>query len=151
MGKRKFALPQEDEWEYACRGGKGNKQAFYFGDQLNGKQANCDGRAPYGDDQGRHILDARAQWAATKTSAPHPWGLCDMHGNVEQWCQNKFHYKKGGPEWDKNDLNALRVVRGGCWASSGYLCRSANRDCHVPGIRDDFCDRWYGLRIAVVP
>src|SRR5262249_54475796 len=48
MGAGQFALPHEDQWEYACRGGKGNKQPFYFGDQLNGKQANCDGNAPYG-------------------------------------------------------------------------------------------------------
>ncbi len=29
-GKVRFALPHEDEWEYACRGGLGNGQAFYF-------------------------------------------------------------------------------------------------------------------------
>ena len=48
MGKGKFVLPHEDEWEYACRGGKGNQQPFYFGDRLNGDKANCDGNFPYG-------------------------------------------------------------------------------------------------------
>ena len=36
------AKPHEDQWEYACRGGKGNKQAFYFGDEPERRlQANC--------------------------------------------------------------------------------------------------------------
>ncbi len=41
-------LPHEDQWEYACRGGKGNKQPFYWGDALNGDKANCDGELSYG-------------------------------------------------------------------------------------------------------
>jgi len=48
MGRGKFVLPHEDEWEYACRGGKGNRQPFYFGDRLNGYLSNCDGNNPYG-------------------------------------------------------------------------------------------------------
>ena len=36
----KFVLPHEDEWEYACRGGKGNKQALHLSNALNGTQAN---------------------------------------------------------------------------------------------------------------
>src|SRR5262249_53542661 len=51
MDRGKFVLPHEDEWEYACRGGKGNKQAFYFGDRLNGDLANCNGNFPYGTDR----------------------------------------------------------------------------------------------------
>ena len=44
----RFVLPHEDQWEYACRGGRGNKQAFFWGDELNGTQANCTGDYPYG-------------------------------------------------------------------------------------------------------
>ncbi len=43
-----FRLPHEDEWEYACRGGRSNEQPFYWGDKLNGTEANCIGIAPYG-------------------------------------------------------------------------------------------------------
>ena len=48
MGHGRFTLPHENEWEYACRGGKGNKRPFYFGDALNGMMANCRGDHPYG-------------------------------------------------------------------------------------------------------
>ena len=40
LARRKFALPYEDEWEYACRGGQGNEKAFYVGNDLDEKQAN---------------------------------------------------------------------------------------------------------------
>ena len=56
-------LPHENEWEYACRGGKGNATAFHFGDWLNGKQANCDvrrhlefGEEEPGSDKHRRVL-----------------------------------------------------------------------------------------------
>jgi formylglycine-generating enzyme required for sulfatase activity len=84
MGKGRFALPHEDEWEYACRGSKGNKQPFYFGNELNGTQANCRGDVPYGTTIKGRNLGFPTPVGSYERIAPHLWGLSDMHGNVWQ-------------------------------------------------------------------
>jgi formylglycine-generating enzyme required for sulfatase activity len=136
MGKSKFALPHEDEWEYACRGGKGNKQPFYFGDELNGTQANCNGNFPYGTATKGAYLKRTTEVGSYEKIAPHPWGLCDMSGNVWQWCENKHE-----------NHNNRRVVRGGSFFNDARSCRPANRVSIVPGNRN--LD--YGLRVVVLP
>ncbi len=110
----KVQLPHEDQWEYACRGGKGNKQAFYWGDTLNGDKANCDGTVPYGTHKKGVYLARTTEVGSYEKIAPHPWGLCDMSGNVWEWCEN-FR--------DENFLN--RVIRGGSWNFNSWHCRSS--------------------------
>ncbi|MBP3957225.1 SUMF1/EgtB/PvdO family nonheme iron enzyme [Gemmata sp. G18] len=130
--KGAFALPHEDGWEYACRGGLGNGRPFYFGAGLNGTQANVDGSAPFGTaTKGRNVGRpvAVGSYAA---QAPHPWGLCDMHGNVWEWCENRY---EGMP---------ARVVRGGSWFNQAHDARSANRGWYGP----DAQRRDVGVRIC---
>jgi len=69
-GKAKFVLPHEDRWEYACRGGKGNKQAYYWGNELTKEVANVG------------FVRRTTVVGSYEKAAPHPWGLCDMIGNV---------------------------------------------------------------------
>lgn len=120
----RFALPHEDQWEYACRGGKGNKQAFYFGNELNGSQANCNGNSPYGSDKQGDYKRRTTEVGGYAKDWPHPWGLCDMHGNVWQWCDNKYEKSK------------YCVLRGGSWDNYPWDCRSATRARDVPDNRD---------------
>ena len=84
---RGVRLPLEDEWEYACRGGAGNRRAYYWGDTLNGDKANCDGNFPYGTTTKKpeRYLKRTTEVGEYAKVAPHPWGLCDMLGNVQQW------------------------------------------------------------------
>jgi len=131
-----FKLPHEDEWEYACRGGKGNKQAFYFGTVLNGDKANCDGKFPYGTDKQGKLLDRPAKVGSYQEKAPHPWGLCDMHGNVWEWCDNDFPVG-----------SMYRAFRGGGYYDTSWDCRSASRYWHLKSDRH----RNQGLRLALVP
>ncbi len=125
MGKGKFALPHEDEWEYACRGGNGNKQALYFGNILNGRQANCAGHSPFGTTTKGPYLERTSVVGSYENVAPHPWKLCDMHGNVWQWCANPY---------DSEQKN--QSVRGGCWFCISKFCRSAFRLGYGLGIRN---------------
>jgi formylglycine-generating enzyme required for sulfatase activity len=133
-----FALPLEDEWEYACRGGKGNKQAFYFGNELNGMQANCDGNFPYGTDKKGDFKGHTSKVGSYEKNWPHPWGLCDMHGNVWQWCDNECD--------ESND----RVLRGGSWFTFASSCRSAFRGKDNPrhcGVGNGCIS--YGFRVCL--
>jgi formylglycine-generating enzyme required for sulfatase activity len=128
----KFVLPREDQWEYACRGGKGNMRAFCFGNELNGTQANCNGELPYRTSKGDYKRRTTEVGSYAK-DWPHPWGLCDMHGNVYQWCDNKY------------DLSSDRVLRGGCWCFSAKSCRSASRVRFAP----DYHEYDFGFRVCL--
>mgnify|MGYP000983959271 CR=1 FL=1 len=131
----KVKLPHEDEWEYACRGGKGNKQSFYWGNELNGDKANCDGNRPYGTETKGVYLGKPTEVGSYEKVAHHPWGLCDMHGNVSEWCDN---FDSIG--------STLRVLRGGHSCSSASRCDVMNRDINAPSTRSgDF-----GLRVCLV-
>jgi formylglycine-generating enzyme len=132
-----FTLPHEDEWEYACRGGLGNRRAFYFGPALDGRAANCNGSVPFGANEKGPFVGHPTPVGAYEKAAPHPWGLCDMTGNVYQWCENLYD-----PVRDPTN----RALRGGCWGQSALNCRSASRARGMPdgrGVSD------LGFRVCV--
>ena len=110
-----LALPHEDAWEYACRGGLGNRQPFYFGPAVNGTQANINGIFPFGTDVKGLNLACTSEVGSYAAKYPHPWGLCDVHGNVMEWCENLY---------EKTDQ---RVLRGGSWYNYGHGSRAAYR------------------------
>jgi formylglycine-generating enzyme len=119
----KFVLPHEDQWEYACRGGKGNNQPFYWGNELNGTQANCNGTLPYGTKTKGQYLERTCAVDDTNNGKyeKHPWGLCHMIGNVMQVCENNYENSK------------KRVYRGSSYLMIGKSSRSALRS-NGPGV-----------------
>ncbi len=124
----KLQLPHEDQWEYACRGGKGNKHAFYWGNTLNGDKANSNGERPYGTDKKGIYLAKTSEVGSYEKVTPHPWGLCDMIGNVMEWCENLY------PE-NLPTEGSFRVVRGGGWYYDSVYCRSSSRSWANPTFR----------------
>jgi len=111
---KKVRLPSEAEWEYACRGG--TTTAYSFGDS----DRNLSDYAWY-DKNAKDIGERYAH--EVKTKKPNPWGLYDMHGNVWEWCEDRYDA-------------ASRVLRGGSWINYPGLCRSALRLRNTPDNRN---------------
>ena len=136
---RDYRLPTEAEWEYACRGG--TTTPFYTGGTISTEQANY----VYGSGQKG---TRRGKTTPVGRFPPNPFGLCDMHGNVWEWCSDWYdkNYYSKSPAVDPQGpaTGSLRVVRGGSWRYNPRLCRSAYRGYDAPGRRYGN----YGFRVV---
>lgn len=133
--KKPYRLPSEAEWEYACRAG--TTTPFHFGETLSTDQANYDGTAIYGN--GKKGVN-RMIPTSVGSFPPNAWGLCDMHGNVWQWCKDRYgdYPNKDLVDPVGPDSGDRRVLRGGAWADDPEYCRSARRKKHAPGYSGEY-------------
>jgi formylglycine-generating enzyme required for sulfatase activity len=136
--KRNYRLPSEAEWEYACRAG--TTTPFHFGETLSTQLANYNGNI-YG--RGRKEKSAGNTIPVGSLNVANAFGLYDMHGNVWEWCLDRWHDSyKGAPTdgtaWinPKGKENDVRVLRGGSWVYVPGRCRSAYRRRDSAGVRD---------------
>jgi formylglycine-generating enzyme required for sulfatase activity len=136
----KFGLPTEAQWEYACRAGsttiycfgsdsKGLSEYAWYATSRNGKYK----MHPVGEKK------------------PNAWGLYDMHGNVWEWCQDRYDegYYAHSPVDDPigPTVGSAHMVRGGCFRSPAANCRSAFRG----GRKQETDNRDHGFRVSLVP
>jgi formylglycine-generating enzyme required for sulfatase activity len=144
---RKYRLPTEAEWEYACRAGTPSSMPFHFGRSLSSQQANFNGNYSYGNAPKGDFLDRTTTVGTYEANA---FGLHDMHGNVWEWCADWYdpHYYKRSPKQDPQgpEDGNRRIVRGGSWYYNGCSCRAAQRFRIEPGFRGD----GIGLRVVCV-
>jgi formylglycine-generating enzyme required for sulfatase activity len=127
---RKFRLPSEAEWEYACRAG--TTTPFYFGKTLTIDLANYKGQFAYGNGPSGIY---RQETTDVGSFPPNAFGLYDLHGNVWEWCADSWHdnYAQAPPDsrvWEEEeneDKQLPRVLRGGSWDDTAYYCRSGVR------------------------
>ncbi|MFN7928547.1 MAG: SUMF1/EgtB/PvdO family nonheme iron enzyme [Blastocatellia bacterium] len=104
---RRYRLPSEAEWEYACRAGTITE--YSFGDQVDYKLA--------------HFKDITAAYSPSywlldvgKTGYSNAWGLFDMHGNVAEWCLDDEHPNYIGAPTDGSAWG----LGGGCQRGGAY-------------------------------
>ncbi|MDD4869590.1 MAG: SUMF1/EgtB/PvdO family nonheme iron enzyme [Kiritimatiellae bacterium] len=131
----KFTLPDENQWEYACRAG--TTTPLWFG------EIDCD-FAKYANlaDKSFTKVDSFLPWRLPAGAIPewrpcitkvddhfrvsssignfqtNPWGLYDMHGNVWEWTRTEF-IPEGlqADEKQNDDSRRKMIVRGGSWST----------------------------------
>ena len=132
LGLGRFRLPSEAEWEYACRAGTDTIFSF-------GTMRHCE------ETEGG-IMDSYIWWQGNNkpegtkevgTKMPNPWGLYDMHGNVWEWCSDRWvtPYDRGpfvDPQKPASPLSYIlllrnRVTKGGSFWDKANECRSVSR------------------------
>ncbi|MCP5022365.1 MAG: formylglycine-generating enzyme family protein [bacterium] len=135
-----YRLPTEAEWEYACRAGTTTE--FNVGADL-------------------YCADARFNYSFHANSScgtsgtidignypANAFGLHDMHGNVSEWCLDTYSSYSAGAATDPFVTGGPdRVFRGGSWAHSSDVCRSAGRYSWIPSNSNGRV----GFRVVLAP
>ena len=125
-----YRLPTEGEWEYACRAG--TKSAFYTGEELPADFMKNPGQTWFPD--GARTTGENVVPLHVGQTPENPWGLIDMHGNVEEWCWDWYGPYRERHQIDPTgpDIGDFRVTRGGSHSTELYYLRSANRAAALP-------------------
>lgn len=123
---RKYRLPSESQWEYACRAG--TSTPFSFGETLTHELANYNAEHTFIDEPPGNYFHSTSK---SGKYPPNAFGLYDMHGNLMEWCADNwiFDYRMS-PRDDSAYLmfdNPHFVARGGSWHDNPQICRSAAR------------------------
>jgi len=165
---KKFRVPTEAEWEYACRAG--TTTPFNCGKDLDSTMANIDGYYPYGNGVKGKLLNKTTE---VKQFKPNTWGLYDMHGNVAELCMDFAEkgvdlYKDGitdpgafneplvievrGTNSYAKGIPVRLNVRGGGYNAGGSECRSAAQDPLYINIAENHVGGDYlGFRLVLIP
>jgi uncharacterized repeat protein (TIGR02543 family) len=122
-GKNGYRLPTEAQWEYAAKGGSTPGNYTYAGSNTIGDVAWYSG-------------NSGSKTHEVGKLAPNGLGLCDMSGNVWEWC---WDWYGGYEDKDQTDpvgaaTDGYRVMRGGNWYDSAEAARLVIRGSYNPSI-----------------
>lgn len=120
-----YRLPTEAEWEYACRAD--TYTLYYTGDGLPASMCR------------NQVIAREYEPVSLKVgqTQPNAFGLFDMHGNVEEWCQDWYGPYTGDIQTDPVGpaVGEFRITRGGSHHTPVQYLRSANRMAMIPADR----------------
>ena len=113
----RFDLPTEAQWEYACRAG--SDSPWHFGDD----EENAGDHAWFKGNSGKATHEVG-------TKQPNDWGFFDLHGNVWEWCLDRFGSYSPKEQVDPAGASSgwYRIWRGGGWEDYEYMLQSAHRN-----------------------
>jgi len=113
---KKYRLPTEAEWEFACRGGLKSAHYKYSGSNNINKVTWCKDNSGYT----AHPVGMKK---------PNELGIYDMGGNVSEWCSDLKGNYLSEEQIDPigNTQGSKRVLRGGSWYDIPSYCRVAHR------------------------
>jgi formylglycine-generating enzyme required for sulfatase activity len=149
IGKEKYRLLSESEFEYAARAG--TTTVYWWGNEPSHDYAN------YGKDTGPDLggkAEGRDIWEdSTSPVCSFPtnaFGLCDMHGNVYQWVEDCYETNVALLPADgsavKSGNCSVRGFRSNSFESNAKTLRSANRAfVYAPNTRGR---NYLGFRVA---
>ncbi|WP_333551647.1 SUMF1/EgtB/PvdO family nonheme iron enzyme [Clostridium thermosuccinogenes] len=127
-----YRLPTEAEWEYAARAG--TTTDFHTGNSLPDIYHKNQRESWYPETEPGKVHPGDVMPLTVGLTPPNPWGLYDMHGNVEEWCLDWYgpyeSYDQVDPVGREN--GEFRVTRGGSHSSDVYYLRSSNRMGTLP-------------------
>ncbi|MFN5625664.1 MAG: formylglycine-generating enzyme family protein, partial [Planctomyces sp.] len=120
-----YRLPTEAEWEYACRARSSTAYSFGDGDTWLKRY-------------GVSASNTKGKSFAVRALASNRWGSFDMHGNVWEWCQDRYGRYGKKPQQDPSGPaeGRGRVLRGGSWFNDSVICSAWFRYYDPPGNRD---------------
>lgn len=140
--RRRYRLPTEAEWEYACRAG--TVTPFAFGASITRDIVSHDGEMK------RLWGQSCATVPVGSLGVPNGFDLFDMHGNVWEWCRDSWHRSYDGAPSDGSAWRSderTRVLRGGSWYSPAHRCRAASRE--IGRETNSVRSREIGFRVAL--
>ena len=109
-GIKEFDLPTEAQWEYVCRAG--TTTAYNVGrDDVAGLLA-------AGWYEENSVINSSCRKHAVGGKVPNAWGLYDMHGNLSEWCLDRYtENMPTGMDPIEGTPGRYRVLRGGGYYS----------------------------------
>jgi len=126
---KNYKLPTEAEWEFAARGGNKSRRYAYAGSNNTG-------------DVAWYYGNSNSKTHPVRLKAPNELGICDMSGNVWEWCADWYaddYYNNSPLNKPENKVQgSAHVCRGGSWLDEPAACRVASRNRFSPDSQRSF-------------